>query len=128
MAYSVNGTGPYSYSSTGLPTQTSIVSYSFFSNLLPTTDSFEDNIFDFGTSLGHIEIVNTGANPNAFQWPDKYITTNPPTPANTACGIVPPAVGGVYGVVVIPYKANKKGMKVRSANTGSQSTFYIWGI
>ena len=118
MALSVSGTGPYQ-AIPGTP-MTSVVTYAFFSGELTTSDSFEDNIFVFGANLSEIIIQNTGgSNKIAFQWPDDYI---PNLPANTASGIVMP------NDKIIFRKANKKGIKIRSATTGSQSTFCIFGI
>lgn len=118
MALSVSGTGPYK----AVPgaAMTSYVTYAFFSGEVTTTDNFEDNIFVFGANLGEIVIQNTGgSNKIAFQWPDDYI---PNLPANTASGIVLP------NSQVIFRRCNKNGIKIRSANSGSQSTFCIFGI
>lgn len=122
MAITVIGTGPYQFSSLGIGATTSTATYSYFSGLITTTDSFEDNILDFGVGLAEIWIMNFGSNAIAFQFPDKYITTSPATPANTASGIVLPADKIYYR------RANKKGMKLRSALSGAQSTLYVHGI
>jgi len=120
MAINVLPTGPHVKT---LHSSTSHTTYSYFSGELVTTDSFEGNILDFGAGLSEIHIVNAGSNPIAFQFPECYITTDPATAANTASGIVLP------NDKISFLRANKRGLKIRSATTGAQSTkVYVFGI
>lgn len=116
------GTGPWVQQGRGLHSLTSYATYSFYSGKLTTTDSFEDNILNFGTALGQIYIVNAGSNAIAFQFPEFYVATG--APVNTACGIVLTNDKTIYRV-----NFNKKGMKIRSLVDGQQSNaVYVFGI
>lgn len=123
MAIDVIKTGAYEFNAFGVNAITSHATYSFFSGEITTTDSFEDNILDFGVGLAELYIVNTSVSGMAaFQFPEKYITTNPATPANVASGIV------IAGDKVIFRHMNKRGLKLRSAVSGVPATVYVFGI
>jgi len=122
MAINVLPTGPYNFSTFGVHTQTSFATYSYFSGEIVTTNSFEDSVLDFGAGLAEIWIVNTGGGMIAFQFPEKYISTVPATTANIASGIV------LSGTSISFRRANKRGMKLRSAVDGAPGTVYVFGI
>jgi hypothetical protein len=125
MTIGVSGTGSYTPDSTGgVHTYTSYATYSFFSGELISTDSFEDNVLDFGVPLSEVFIVNAGANPIAIQWPEDYVgVKTPANAANIASGVV------LNGATVNFRKLMKRGMKIRSLTAGSQSVkVYVFGV
>ena len=124
MAISVNPSGSYQIDRNQIHSYAAYATYSFFSGEVITTDSFEDNILDFGAPLKELHIINIGANPIAFQFPELYSTAavTPPNAANLASGVC------LASDKVIFRTLNKRGMKVRSLVSGSQSTLYIFGV
>jgi hypothetical protein len=124
MAISVNPSGPYQLDRNQIHSYAAYATYTFFSGQIVTTDSFENNILNFGAPLKELFIYNVGANPIAFQFPELYSTAaiTPPNASNLASGICLP------NYPVIFRSLNKQGMKVRSLSNGSQSTLYIFGI
>jgi hypothetical protein len=124
MAINVLASGTYQPNTVGgIHSVTSFGTYSFFSGELTTTDDFEANILDFGVGLGEIWIVNINANALAFQFPDLYVGAgSPANVANLASGVV------LGNDKIYFRKANKRGIKIRSLVTGSQTKAYIFGI
>jgi hypothetical protein len=119
---SVIGTGPWVQQGLGLHAITSYATYSFYSGVLTTTDSFEDNIINFGTALDQLYIVNAGSHAIAFQFPEYFVQTG--AVVNTACGVVL-----ANSQIFFHPHLNKKGIKIRSLSDGDQSTpVYIFGI
>jgi hypothetical protein len=124
MAISVNPSGPYQIDRNLIHAYAAYATYTFFSGEIVTTDSFEGNILDFGAPLKEIWILNIGANPIAFQFPELYSTASitPPNAANLASGVC------LANDKINFRTLNKRGMKVRSLVSGSQSTIYVFGV
>jgi hypothetical protein len=124
MAINVLPTGPYPVDRNQIHSYAAYATYTYFSGEIITTDSFEGNILDFGAPLKELWILNVGSNPCAFQFPELYVGVPPVSPnvANLASGLC-------LGNDKINFRTlNKRGMKVRSLVTGSQTTLYVFGV
>lgn len=125
MAIGVSGTGAYAPDTTGgIHTLTSYGTYSFFGGELTSTDSFEDNILDFGVPLSEVFVVNAGNKDVAIQWPENYVGVgNPVNGADIASGVV------LAGQTLVIRRLMKRGMKIRSLVSGQSSAkVYVFGI
>lgn len=116
MAITLNTSGPYVFDSTGgIHTYTSYGTYSFCSGIITTTASYDNNVLDFGVGLAELWIVNAGANPLCFQFPEYYGLTKD-------SGIV------LASDKIFFRRLNKRGVKIRSADTSLHTTAYVFGV
>lgn len=115
MAVTLVTTGPYAPNTNNRQEFSSIPDYSYCSAPITTTATYAGNELDFGVHLKEVVIVNSGANPVAIQWPAFY-------DSGKDCGIIP------GNSTVTLRNANKKGMRLRSADTALPTTVYVWGV
>lgn len=110
----VTGSGAYD-KTLGRNSQTSYQSYTYYSGAITTTDNFADNVLEFGCALGELYIVNTGANPAAFQFVELDGTQK-------GSGMVP------ANDKIVFRKANKLQVAVCSLTGGSATTVHVFGV
>jgi len=101
--------------------KTSVQSYAYCTPVKTSTDAYSGNEMIFSEAdipelrLSEIWIVNTGSNPIAFQWAEET------DPAKDH--------GMVLGNDKVFFRtARKYGIRVRSMNPGSASTFVVFGL
>jgi hypothetical protein len=124
MAITIYPTGPYETNAqTGISARQPYGTFNFCSPLITTPSAYQSNtvsgtgVCDFGGLLSQVYIVNTGTGALAFQWKEQWTTT--------------PVVDGGFvpgGQTVRIDRANKSGLSVRSADSGTPTTCVVWGL
>jgi hypothetical protein len=119
MTMSVSGTGPYNVS--GMAESVPYATFPYFSGEITISDSFEDNLLDFGKGLSEVWIINKASGAIAFQFKEHFVE-NSIVAANVADGIV------LQDDKIFFKRLNKRQMKIRSAVDGVTGFAYVFGV